>query len=98
MADSCAIATVLISLPPSYEKHVRGYAIRRDTTTFFEFISQFKSVKVEPIEGEIFDVAGIFDIQSYKCILLMILDEKYFILILFMKQDLIITSMRRYMM
>ena len=98
MADSCAIAAALASLPPSYEKHVRGYAIRRDTMTFFQFISQFRSVKVEPIEGEIFDTIGIFDIQSYKCILHVILDEKHLMLVLFMKQDLIVTSMRRYMM
>ena len=98
MVDSCAIETVLMSLPPNYEKHARGNAIKRDTMNFFVFVSQFKSVKVEPIEGEIFDATCIFDIQSYKCILLMILDGKYLILILFMKQVLITTSMRRYMM
>ena len=94
MADSGAIETALISLPPSYEEHVRQYAIKRDTMSFFTFVNKFKSLKVESIEGELFDASGIIDIRSYKCILL-ILDEKYLILVMFMKQSLIITSMRR---
>ena len=95
IADSCAIETVLISLPPSYEEHVREYAIKRDTMSFFTFVNKFKSLNVDSIEGELFDASGIFDIRSYKCILL-ILDKKYLILVMFMKQSLIITSMRRW--
>jgi hypothetical protein len=78
MADSCAITAALMSLTPSYEEHVQSYAVRIETMSFLEFISQFKSVKVEPIEGELFDATGIFDIRSYECILPVILDEKYF--------------------
>ena len=95
IAGSSAIETALISLPPSYEEHMREYAIKRDTMSFFTFVNKFKSLKVDSIEGELFDATGIFDIQSYECILLMILDEKYLILIQFMKQVLNITSMRR---
>ena len=57
-------------------------------------MNKFKFLKVDSIEEEFFDATGIFDIRRYKCILL-ILDEKYLILVLFMKQSLIITSMRR---
>ena len=69
MADAFAITIVLRSLPPSYEEHVRGYVVKDDSFTLLEFMSQFRTVKVEPIEGEIFDGTGILDILNYKCVI-----------------------------
>ena len=64
MADSCAIRTVLISLPPSYEKHVRKYILKADDMNFYVFIREFQSLKVDSIEGEIFDATGIYLIYA----------------------------------
>ena len=69
MSDALAIAAVLRSLPPSYKEHARGYVVKGDSLTLLEFMSQFRTVKVEPIEGEIFDGTGILDILNYKCII-----------------------------
>ena len=60
MAESCAIQTVLISLPPSYEKHARKYVLKADNMNFYKFVSEFKSMEVDSIEGEIFDATGIY--------------------------------------
>ena len=68
MADAFAITIVLRSLPPSYEEHVRGYVVKSESLTLYQFISRFRNVKVDPIEAEIIDPYGIFDIQIYKCI------------------------------
>ena len=64
MAYSCAIQTVLISLPPSYEKHMRKYILNADNMNFYKFVSEFKSLKVDSIEGEIFDATNIYLIYT----------------------------------
>jgi len=62
MTDQFAIDGVLRSLPPSYKEVVRGYVMGGITRTFHQFVSQLRTVKVEPIAGEIIDETGIFDI------------------------------------
>ena len=74
MADSCAIQTVLISLPPSYEKHVRKYILKADNMNFYKFVSELKSLKVYSIEGEIFDATCIYLIYTVR---LLIYDEVF---------------------
>ena len=63
MADEFAIDGVLRSLPPSFKNYVRGYVMERDSITFCEFISRFRTVKAEPIVGKVIDAKGIFDIR-----------------------------------
>ena len=63
MADCFAIHAVLRSLPPSYEELVNEYVIKSESLLFNDFLVEIKDVKVEPIEGEIDDTLGIFDIQ-----------------------------------
>ena len=73
MADNFAIQAVLRSLPPRYEELVDEYVIKSDSLLFNDFLVEIKDVEVEPIEGEINDTQGIFDIQviiviSYTCL------------------------------
>ena len=63
MADAFTIDVVLRSLPPSYEGVVNGYVMRGESFTFREFISQIRTVQVQPIAGEIVDGEGIYDIH-----------------------------------
>ena len=72
MADTFAIQAVLCSLPPSYKELVDEYVIKSESLLFTDFLVEIKDMKVEPIEGEIDDTQGIFDIQvriviSYTC-------------------------------
>jgi len=55
MADELAIDGVLRSLPPSYKESVLGYVMRRDSLTFHEFLAELRTLKVEPIAGEVID-------------------------------------------
>ena len=61
--EEFAITTVLRSLPPSYKHFVHGYVGRGESSTFHEFMVKLRSVKVEPIAGEIIDGEGIYDIH-----------------------------------
>ena len=78
MADTFAIQAVLRSLPPSYEELVDEYILKSDFLLFNDFLVEIKDVEVEPIEGEIDDTQGIFDIQSYNCYFLHLLILKVF--------------------
>ena len=66
MADAFAIDVVLRSLPPSYGGVVSGYVVRGESFTFAEFMSQIRTIQVQPIAGEIIDGEGIFDIHVTK--------------------------------
>ena len=55
MTDEFAITWVLRSLPPSYVNVVQGYVMRDETLNFHEFLSELRTVKVEPIAGEVID-------------------------------------------
>ena len=63
MADTFAIQAVLRSLPPSYKELVDEYVIKSESLLITDFLVEIKDVKVEPIEGEIDDTQGIFDIR-----------------------------------
>ena len=63
MTDALAIDAVLFSLPPSYKDVVADYVMRGESFTFHEFLARLRTVKVKPIEGEVIDGEGIFDIQ-----------------------------------
>ena len=45
------------------EELVDEYIIKGDSLLFNDFLVEIKDVEVEPIEGEIDDTQGIFDIQ-----------------------------------
>ena len=57
--DRCGVAFA----SPSYKGVVSGYVMGGESLTFVEFMSQIRTVQVEPIAGEIIDGEGIFDIQ-----------------------------------
>ena len=80
-----AINTMLHSLPPSYRDLVHGYVGRGESLQLFEFMVSLRDVEVEPIEGEIVDGEGIFDILVINvCSLIQHLQfDKYLILVLF---------------
>ena len=80
MADHFAIQTVLRSLPPSYEELVDEYILKSDFLLFNDFLVEIKDVEVEPIEGEIDDTQGIFDIQVIIVISYTWLNYKYLML------------------
>ena len=63
MTDEFAIDGVLRSLPPSYKNFVIGYVMRGESFTFHEFLAKLRTLKVDPIAGEVIDGEGIFDIQ-----------------------------------
>jgi len=63
MTDRFAIDGVLRSLPPSYKDHVLGYVMREESFTFHAFLAELRTLKVEPIAGEVIDGEGIFDIH-----------------------------------
>jgi hypothetical protein len=46
---------------------VDGFMMEGETITFQQFMARVRTVKVEPVEGEIIDPRGICAIQSYKC-------------------------------
>ena len=63
MTDSFAIDGVLHSLPPVYKDVVLGFVMRGESFTFHEFLTELRTLEVEPIAGEVIDGAGIFDIH-----------------------------------
>ena len=58
-----AIDGVLRSLPPSYKDHVKDYVMREESFTFHAFLAKLRTLKVEPIAGEVIDEEGIYDIR-----------------------------------
>ena len=60
--EEFAINAVLHSLPLSYNDYVHGYVGRGYNTYFRNFMINLLDAKVAPIEGEIVDGEGIFDI------------------------------------
>ena len=63
MTYNFAIDGVLHSLPPIYKDVVLGYVMRGESFTFHEFLAELRTLRVEPIAGEVIDGAGIFDIR-----------------------------------
>ena len=61
--DIFGISVILRSLPPSYKSFVESYVMGGESVELLEFLEMVRNVQVEPIEGEIVDVTGIFDIQ-----------------------------------
>ena len=66
MTDEMAIDMVLHSLPLSYKSYVRDFVMKGEQFTFFAFLAWLRTSKVEPVEAEIIDPEGIFDIQFIK--------------------------------
>ena len=64
MTDELAVDVVLRLLPPSNKDYVRGVAMKREPFSSFTFPTRLRTTKVEPIEAEIIDPEGIFDIQA----------------------------------
>ena len=62
MTDSFAIDGVLHSLPPVYKDVVLGHLMRGESFPFHEFLTGLRTLKVEPIAGEVINGAGIFEI------------------------------------
>ena len=62
MDDSFVINAVFRSLPLSYKKTKANYIPQSHHLSFNQFLNEIEMVKVEPIAGEIIDLAGIFDI------------------------------------
>ena len=63
MANETAMDVVLRSLPLSYKSYVRDFVMKGEEFTFFAFLARLRTAKVEPIEAEIIDPEGIYDIQ-----------------------------------
>jgi hypothetical protein len=59
ITDDIGKDMMLLLLPLSYTSYIEGI--------FDQCLMQLKSLKVEPIAGEIIGPVGIFDIQCYKC-------------------------------
>ena len=68
MTDEFAIDGLVRLLPPRFKNYVRDYVMERDSITFCEFISRFRTVKAEPIVGKVIDAKGIFRYTCYKCV------------------------------
>ena len=67
MADEWAMDIVLRSLPISYKSFVRDFVMKGEQFPFFTSMERLRTAKVEPVEAEIVDPEGIYDIQIYKC-------------------------------
>ena len=63
MTDTFGISVILRSLPPSYKSFVESYVMSGESVELPEFLEMVRNVQVEPIEGEIVDETGIYDIQ-----------------------------------
>ena len=63
MADETTMYVVLRSLPLSYKSYVRDFVMKGEEFTFFAFLARLRTTKVEPIEAEIIDPEGIYDIK-----------------------------------
>jgi hypothetical protein len=57
--DPLANGAVLRSLPPSCRRFVEDFVIGGESATFHELVARVRTLKVEPIQGEIVDLAGI---------------------------------------
>jgi hypothetical protein len=66
MTDRFAVDGVLRSLPPSYKDHVLDYVNKDKLFTFHVFLAELRTLKVEPIAGEVIDRECIYD-TCYKC-------------------------------
>jgi hypothetical protein len=66
ITDALANSAVLQSLPPNYREFVKGFVMMGEVVTFDQLLARVRTLKVEPIDGEIVDPTGIFDIQCYK--------------------------------
>jgi hypothetical protein len=82
MTDALVNSMILRSLPPSYREFVRGFVMKGEAVTFQQLLARVRTLKVEPIEGEIVDPSCIFDIQCYKCFINTYCSFVYMILIL----------------
>ena len=54
---------VLASLPPSYANVVKEYVLGGNTLYFRQFLEWLKTKQIAPMQVEVIDLAGIFDIQ-----------------------------------
>jgi hypothetical protein len=82
MTDALVNSVILRSLPPSYREFVRGFVMKGEAVTFQQLLARVRTLKVEPIEGEIVDPSRIFRIQCYKCFINTYCSFVYMILIL----------------
>jgi hypothetical protein len=81
MTDALANSAVLRSFPPSNRDFVKRFVKKGEAVTFHQLLVRFRTLKVEPIEGEIVDPSGIFDIPCYKCFINIYYSFEYMILI-----------------
>ena len=51
------------SLAPSHKSYVVEFVKKGEEFTIFGFLEELRTAKVEPIEAEIIDPEGIYDIQ-----------------------------------
>jgi hypothetical protein len=65
--DPIANDAVLCSLPYNYRRFVEEFVMGGEMVTFHELVARVRTLKVDFIQGEIIDPAGICDIQCYKC-------------------------------
>jgi hypothetical protein len=63
MTDDIGKDVVLQSLPPSHTALVEGYVIARFKDNFHQCLVQLRSLKVEPVAGEIVNPTCICDIR-----------------------------------
>jgi hypothetical protein len=63
MTNGIAIDGVLCPLPPIYQDFFIGYVMQGESFSFHGFLTQLRTVKVEPLAGEVINDAGICDIQ-----------------------------------
>jgi hypothetical protein len=67
MTDDFAKSVVLRSLPPSYRVFVESSVKTNEALNFHQLLGRIKIHEVKLVQGEIIDLAGMFDIQYYKC-------------------------------
>jgi hypothetical protein len=60
---------------------LKAFVMGGESDTFHELVARVSTLKVEPVEGEIVDPSGIFDIQCYKCFINTYCSFEYMILI-----------------
>jgi hypothetical protein len=62
ISDPLANGAVLRSLPPSYRRFLEGFVMGGESFTFHDLMARVRTLKVEPVQGKIIDLVGIFDI------------------------------------
>jgi hypothetical protein len=62
-----AKSMVLRSLPPSYIGFVESFVKENEAVNFHQLLGRIRIHEEEPVQVEIIDLEGIFDIQCYKC-------------------------------